>query len=66
MYDQNYSSRNIPAPRAKEVAIRARQQEKALALLNAEYKAEFKDADRKSGNFITWLMFGLLSIFGLN
>ncbi len=66
MYENYYSNNNIPARGAKEVAMRARQQEKEMALLKAEYKAEYAPIRRRSTNFITGMLYGLLSIFGLN
>ncbi len=66
MYDKTLSNTTIPARSAKEVALRARQQEKEMALLNAEYKAEYALIRRRSTNFFTGMVYGLLSIFGLN
>ncbi len=66
MYEKTVSNNNIPARGAKEVAIRARQQEKEMALLNAEYKAEYMPVRGRRPNFFTGMMYGLLSIFGLN
>ncbi len=66
MYENYNSNNNIPVRGAKEVAIRARQQEKEMALLNAEYKADYAPIRRRSANFFTGMVYGLLSIFGLN
>ncbi len=65
MYENYYSNNNIPARGAKEVAMRARQQEKEMALLKAEYKAEFTPIRGRSANPFTGIVYGLLSIFGL-
>ncbi len=66
MYENYYSNSNIPARGAKEVAMRARQQEREMALLNAELKAEFAPIRRRSTNFFTGMVYGLLYMLGLN
>ena len=66
MYENFYSNNTVPTRGAKEVAARARQQEKEMALLKAEYKAEYAPIRRRSANFFTGMMHGLLSIFGLH
>ncbi len=66
MYENYLSNTTIPSRGAKEVAMRARQQEKEMALLNAEYKAEYAPIRRRSTNVFTGMVYALLSIFGLN
>lgn len=66
MYENYFESKNTPAPRAQEVAIRARQKEKEMALLNAEFKAEIAPIHGRSTSFLTGIVFGLLSIVGLH
>ncbi len=66
MYENYYSNNNTPLRGAKEVAMRARQQEKEMALLNAELKAEYAPIRRRSTNFFTGMVYGLLYMLGLN
>ncbi len=70
MYENYYSNSNIPAKGpaqgAKEVAMRARQQEKEMALLKAELEAEYAPIRRRSTNFFTGMVYGLLYMLGLN
>ncbi len=61
-----YSKDNIPAPRAREVAIHVRKLEKDMALLNAEYKADYAPIRGRSLNLFTGITSVLLSVFGLN
>ena len=62
MYENYVSNNTIPARSAKEVALRARQQEKEMALLKAEYKAVHAPNRRRSMNGV---MHALLAVLGL-
>ncbi len=65
MYDRYYSNNTVFAPRAQEVALRAREQEKKMALLRLQYNEEFAPFPGRSINFFTGIVYALLSVIGL-